>query len=58
MEEMYGKGDYEVIVTCISAGDWTPLFDPLGIWPPISDTGNVVDIQIQETYLAPPLDEE
>jgi hypothetical protein len=58
MEEMYGKGDYTVIVTCISAGDWMPLFDPLGIWPPIADTGNNVDIQIQETYLAPPLDEE
>jgi hypothetical protein len=58
MEEMYGLADYKLVVTCISAGDWEPLFSPLGIWPPISDTGNDVDIQIQETYLAPPLPEE
>lgn len=58
MEEMYAKGDYKVIVTCMNAGDWTPLFDPLGVWPPISDTGNDVDIQIKEIYLAPPLPEE
>jgi hypothetical protein len=58
MEELYGLGDYELVVTCINAGDWEPLFSPLGIWPPISDTGNDVDIQIQETYLAPPLEEE
>ena len=57
MEKMYGLGDYKLIVTCISAGDWEPLFNPIGVWPIISDTGNIVDVQINERYLAPPLDE-
>lgn len=55
--KLYGMGDFSLVVSCISAGDWEPRLY-LGILPAIPDTGNVVDVQIEETYLAPPLDEE
>ena len=57
MMRLYDLGDFSLVVSCVEAGDWEPRLY-LGILPAIPDTGNVVDIQIEETYLAPPLDEE
>ena len=56
MEELYGLGNYNLRVTCITAGDWEARVG-IGVLT-MPDTGNEVSVEIEEVYWAPPLPEE
>ncbi|MBN1538834.1 MAG: hypothetical protein JW939_01715 [Candidatus Thermoplasmatota archaeon] len=56
MEELYGLGNFRLVITCISAGDWEARLSAGILTMP--DNGNDISVEIEEVYWAPPVEVE
>lgn len=56
METLYGLGNFRLVITCISAGDWEARVSAGILTMP--DNGNDISVEIEEVYWAPPVEEE